>query len=66
MTKRKGKKKKPDVHKNLEGFEIHINEFGEIVSNLNVERLNQFLNETVEDKKLKEPGTPPPRPEEEE
>ena len=54
------------VHKNLEGFEIHINEFGEIVSNLNVERLNQFLNETVEDKKLREPGAPRQKTEEEE
>lgn len=66
MAKKQGKRRKTVVHKNLEGFEIHINEFGEIVSNLNVERLNQFLNETVEDKKLREPGAPRQKTEEEE
>lgn len=40
--------------KNLKGFEIKINEFGEITSELKVDKINAFLNENVEDKKLKD------------
>jgi hypothetical protein len=54
MAKKKPKKKKPGVHDELEGFEIRINEFGEIISNFEVDRINEFLNENVEDKKLRE------------
>jgi hypothetical protein len=53
----KGKKdpaKKPNVHDELKGFNIKINEFGEIISNLEIDQLNEFLNENVEDKKLKD------------
>ena len=53
----KGKKKnqkKPIVHEELRGFNIKINEFGEMESTLNIEKLNEFLNENVEDKKLKD------------
>lgn len=42
------------VHDSLMGFDIKINQFGEITTNLNIEILNAFLNENVEDKKLKE------------
>lgn len=42
------------VHESLMGFDIKINTFGEIKTNLNIETLNAFLNENVEDKKLKE------------
>ncbi|MEQ8706600.1 MAG: hypothetical protein RIC19_21895 [Phaeodactylibacter sp.] len=48
------KEDQPGVHKDLEGFDIRINEFGEITSNLDVEKVNQFLNKNVEDKKLKD------------
>ena len=54
MPKKKPKKGKPEVHEQLKGFDIKINEFGEIVSNFPVDKLNDFLNENVEDKKLKE------------
>ena len=54
MPKKKPKKGKPEVHEELKGFDIKINEFGEIVSNFPVDKLNDFLNENVEDKKLKE------------
>ncbi|BDS13501.1 hypothetical protein [Aureispira anguillae] len=47
-------KKDPKTHDELKGFDIKINEFGEIVSSYSVEKLNGFLNENVEDKKLKE------------
>ena len=54
MPKKKPKKGKPEVHDDLKGFDIKINEFGEIVSNVKVDQLNDFLDENVEDKKLKE------------
>ena len=43
----------PKVHKDLDGFKITINEFGEVTTSYDVEKLNEFLNENVEDKKLK-------------
>ena len=46
--------KKAKVHKELEGFEIKINESGEIESNLSVDELNKFLDKNVEDKKFKD------------
>ena len=52
MPKKKPQKGKPDVHQDLKGFDIKINEFGEIVSNVKVDQLNEFLDENVEDKKL--------------
>lgn len=55
MAKSKGKKDKPaKVHEELEGFDIKINPFGEVVSNLNIEKINKFLDKNVEDKKLKD------------
>ena len=54
MPKKKPKKGKPEVHDELKGFDIKINEFGEIVSNFPIDKLNEFLDENVEDKKLKE------------
>ena len=56
MPKKKPKKGKPEVHEDLKGFDIKINEFGEIVSNFDVDKLNEFLNEKLEDKKFKEKG----------
>ena len=53
MPKKKPKKGDPEVHDELKGFDIKINEFGEITSNFEVDKLNDFLNENVEDKKLK-------------
>ena len=38
----------------LEGFEVSINQFGELQSNMPIEKLNKFLNENVDDKKLLE------------
>ncbi|GAB1444615.1 MAG: hypothetical protein KF860_02325 [Cyclobacteriaceae bacterium] len=50
-----GKKQgKPRVHKDLSGLEISINQFGEIKSNMDIEKVNAFLNKNVEDKKLVE------------
>ena len=49
----RNKKEEPGVHKDLSGFDIRINEFGEITTSFDVDRINEFLNENVEDKKLK-------------
>lgn len=54
MSKKKKDNNNPDVHNELKGFEIKINEFGEIVSSYDVDKLNDFLDEQVEDKKLKD------------
>lgn len=57
MAKKSSKSKKeskPRVHKELEGFEISVNQFGEIKSNTDIEKINEFLNEKVEDKKLQD------------
>ncbi len=44
-------KKEADDEQPLEGFEIHINAFGEIVSNRRLEEVNKFLDDHVPDKK---------------
>lgn len=53
LPAKKGKAK-PKVHKDLEGFDISIDTFGEIKSNTNIEKINEFLNRNVDDKKLAE------------
>ena len=51
---KKIKKEIPQINKELEGFTIDINEFGEIITNYKIDKLNDFLNENVEDRKLEE------------
>ncbi len=43
---------KAKVNKELGDFQIGINSFGEIVSNIDIDKINAFLNDTVEDRKL--------------
>lgn len=63
---------KPRVHKELEGFDIQINSFGEITTSFDIDKINQFLNKTVDDKKLRHrtdlnlKGEPDPEENEEE
>lgn len=45
---------KPKVHKDLEGFDIQINSFGEITTSFDMDRINEFLNKNVDDKKLRD------------
>lgn len=54
MPKKIPKKGIPEAHEELKGFDIRINEFGQIISTMPVDRLNKFLNDNVEDKKLKD------------
>ncbi|WP_185123731.1 hypothetical protein [Reichenbachiella sp. 5M10] len=51
MTQKKVPQSK--VNPKLDGFELEINSFGEIVSSLDIDKVNRFLDEHVEDKKLK-------------
>lgn len=44
----------PEVHEDLKGFDIKINTFGELQSNTAVDKLNEFLNANVDDKKINE------------
>lgn len=53
MSRKKKSTENPETHQDLKGFNIKINEFGELTSSLSVEKLNQFLNEKVDDKKLR-------------
>jgi len=55
MNKKKKKKvnKKLEVNPELEGLDIDIDELGQIRSTLDIDKINKFLNHTVEDKKLK-------------
>jgi hypothetical protein len=48
------KKKSDKKIKKIERLNMGINEFGELTSNINLDEINSFLNNTVEDKKLNE------------
>ena len=54
---KKIKKKKVEearVNPELKGLDIRVNEFGEIEANIAIEKLNDFLDQNVIDKKLEE------------
>ncbi|MFW5760713.1 MAG: hypothetical protein ACOCXH_07035 [Cyclobacteriaceae bacterium] len=52
--KEKKKEEKPRVNPELSGFDVHIDPFGEIKTNYNIDKINEFLNRNVDDKKLRE------------
>lgn len=55
MAKNKeAKDAKPRVHKDLDGFDIEINSFGEIQMSYDMDKINEFLNKKVDDKKLRD------------
>jgi hypothetical protein len=54
MAKKSKKEENPKVHKDLDGFKMNINSFGEISSSFPIDKINEFLNKNVEDKKLKD------------
>lgn len=54
MAKKVPAKPKARVHKDLSGLDISIDQFGEIKSNMNIEKINEFLDKNVDDKKLAE------------
>ncbi|NBU70859.1 MAG: hypothetical protein EBS53_05320 [Bacteroidetes bacterium] len=51
MAKKK-EEVKPQLNPHLQGFDIRINSFGEIIPNMDLSRLNEFLDLNVPDKKL--------------
>lgn len=46
--------RKPKVNQELNGFNVRINTFGEIISDYNLDEINRFLNRNVDDKKLRD------------
>jgi hypothetical protein len=54
--KNKKNNDKPGLHKDLQGFSINVNEFGEIKTSMPLDKLNEFLNNHLRDKKLGNKG----------
>mgnify|MGYP000333159302 CR=1 FL=1 len=54
MTKKRVSGEKPKVHDELDGFDVTIDSFGEIKSTVDIDKINQFLNKNVDDKKLRD------------
>lgn len=54
MAKKTKKKDTPKVNEELEGFNMNINSFGEISSSFSIDKINEFLNKNVDDKKLRD------------
>lgn len=52
MPGKKKEKGKKNVHEELEGLELRINEMGEVKSNLDISKINRFLDDHTTDKKL--------------
>ncbi|KYG77421.1 MULTISPECIES: hypothetical protein [Roseivirga] len=53
MAKKKTDEK-PKVAKELDGLELNIDSFGEIQKSLPIDKINEFLNKKVDDKKLRD------------
>ena len=55
MAKKKvtPKKELPKVHTELGGYDISINSFCEINSSIDIDKINEFLNKHMDDKKLR-------------
>ncbi|EON75700.1 hypothetical protein ADIS_3850 [Lunatimonas lonarensis] len=54
MSKKPKKEETPKVNPELEGFQMNINSFGEISSSFSIDKINEFLNKNVDDKKLRD------------
>ncbi|MEL6123904.1 MAG: hypothetical protein AAFQ02_04115 [Bacteroidota bacterium] len=53
MNKKKSKPKPADLHKDLKGFDLKIDPFGQMESTLPMSEINDFLNDKVDDPKLR-------------
>jgi len=49
---KKEKPTKPSVHDEISGFDIKVDQFGQLRTNMDIDKINQFLKENVTDKKL--------------
>lgn len=54
MSDEKKTKKNTKKKMQMDKFDMGINEFGELTTTINLDTINNFLNENVEDKKLTE------------
>lgn len=52
MSKKNKVHKKPESHEELKGFDIQIDEFGQVITNISQDKLNSFLDKNVIDKKM--------------
>ncbi len=57
------KRKKAKVNPELDGLNVEIDTFGEIKFNYNIDKINAFLDENVEDKKLRNKPSKEDKPE---
>ena len=48
------KSNKPRVNPELKGFDITIDALGEIKGNYDIDKINEFLDRNVDDKKLRD------------
>lgn len=54
MAKKKTTNKaKAKINPDLDGLSVNINAMGEVVTSYDIDKLNAFLNENVDDKKLR-------------
>ena len=52
MAKSENNKPEKKNIDDLKGFDIKVNEFGEIITSHKIDQINEFLDENVIDKKL--------------
>lgn len=52
--KKKDENQKPKVAKELDGLDLNVDSFGEIQNSLSIDKINDFLNKNVDDKKLRD------------
>lgn len=52
MGRKRKNNKIAKVHEDLGSLDLRINEFGELVSNIDMDKVNAFLTKNVPDKKL--------------
>lgn len=53
-TAKKEGEEEPKLHPDLQGFNISLDPFGRVSTNMNLENVNAFLNENLKDRKLEE------------
>lgn len=63
---KQAKKRDKKFHEDLKGFNIRVNTFGELESSFDIEKINTFLNDKVDDKKLRDRDDPTDESSEEE
>jgi len=54
MAKKKTPKEKAEVHKDLKGFDISVDSFGNIQSTMDIDEIKTFLDKNTDDKKLRQ------------